>query len=198
MINEAEREAFLPNTSHVLYIEGESFPVYHLDRRLYKFVDWKDSRDKLIKVILNKLRIKLGIKDAYINFKMANPMRKTRLGNFFVDIVADILHDHKSLGTLEELDLKQIFSDNFDVLDPVEIEMRKEVELKHSSEQYFHELQVRISSLKEFQGSEILVRSEHEFKLLAEKMMTSEGWLKDSDNRIHARRLRTNSCKKEL
>jgi len=97
-------------TTHILVLEGERFPIYHKERRLYSFVDWKESRDKLIKIMLAKIKIETGENTALINFKMANPMRKTRLGNFFIDLIADIKVKGKSLGTLEELGMKNYFN----------------------------------------------------------------------------------------
>lgn len=182
--------------SHILYIEGEAFLVYHLNRRLYKFLDWKDSRDKLIKIIIGKLREKLGIDTAYIEFKMANPMRKSRLGNFYIDIQADILSGGKSLGTVEELGVKQIYSDTFDTLDKEESELRSTVEEKHSSEQYATELKMRVDSLKNLVNNGVsnitnfTMNGIKSLAEIAEDLMLKEGWSKTQDNRIHARRRR--------
>lgn len=44
------------NTTHILDIDGEKFPIYHQDRRLYKFVDWQDARNKLIKIMLVRVK----------------------------------------------------------------------------------------------------------------------------------------------
>lgn len=179
--------------THVLNIDGETFKIYHLNRRLYKFLDWKDAREKLIKIMLKKIENKTGYVTAYIEFKMANPMRKSRLGNFFIDIQADILHSGRSLGTVEELGVKQIFSDSFETLDESELELRSTVEERHSTEQYNKELELRIASLTSMNNDSEegpLHCDEDKLKGMAKKLMASEGWSLHLDNRIHARKKR--------
>ena len=178
--------------THILIIDGERFPVYHKERRLYSFVDWKESRDKLIKIMLAKIKIEIGENTAYINFKMANPMRKTRLGNFFIDLIADIKVKGKSLGTLEELGLKNILIDRFETLDQEELAIRSEKEANYSVEQYFEELNRRLTNL--FNGSKA---GAGKFNHLMEELknqvvlaMEKEGWSTTDDNRFFARRKR--------
>ena len=175
--------------THILTIGGETFPIHHLDRRLYKFLDWKDAREKLIKIMTEKIVALKGVKSAYIEFQMANPMRKSRLGNFFIDIKADILYRNEPLGTLEELGLKQIFATSFVALDESESLIRSTIEVKHSIEQYTNELTLRVSSLKDLPMSEDNLSEDH-LKAIAESMMVKEGWSKSKDNRIHARKKR--------
>jgi len=178
--------------THILIIDGERFPVYHKERRLYSFVDWKESRDKLIKIMLAKIKIEIGENTAYINFKMANPMRKTRLGNFFIDLIADIKVKGKSLGTLEELGLKNILIDRFETVDQEELAIRSEKEANYSVEQYFEELNRRVTNL--FNGSKA---GAGKFNHLMEDLknqvvlaMEKEGWSTTDDNRFFARRKR--------
>jgi hypothetical protein len=179
--------------THVIHIDGESFPVYHLERRLYKFEDWKDAREKLIKIILRKVKEVTGVEDAYIEFQMANPMRKSRLGNFFIDIKANILYNHKSLGTVEELGVKQIFADSFDNMDEEEMSLRSNVENKHSIKQYNEELSMRVSSLRSIYANScspiygVVPMTDSAIEGIAEDLMHKEGWSKTQDNRLHAR-----------
>lgn len=179
-------------TTHILVLEGERFPIYHKERRLYSFVDWKESRDKLIKIMLAKIKIETGESTAFIDFKMANPMRKTRLGNFFIDLIADIKVKGKSLGTLEELGLKNILIDRFETLDQEELAIRLEKEANYSEEQYFEELNRRLTTL--FNGSKA---GAGKFNHLIEELknqvvlaMEKEGWSTTNDNRFYARRKR--------
>lgn len=179
-------------TTHILVLEGERFPIYHKDRRLYSFVDWKESRDKLIKIMLAKIKIATGENTAFINFKMANPMRKTRLGNFFIDLIVDINVKGKSLCTLEELGMKNLLIDSFETLDIEELEMRSEKEAKCSEEQYKVEFERRLeklfkdatNNLREFDHSEEIIKN----KIF--KSMEEEGWSITYDNRFFARRKR--------
>lgn len=126
--------------THILIIDGERFPIYHKERRLYSFVDWKESRDKLIKIMLAKIKKKTGENTAFIDFKMANPMRKTRLGNFFIDLIADIKVKGKSLGTLDELGLKNILIDRFETLDQEELAKRSERESNYTKDDIMQSL----------------------------------------------------------
>ncbi len=187
-----ERIEYTQFTTHILVLEGERFPIYHKDRRLYSFVDWKESRDKLIKIMLAKIKIATGENTAFINFKMANPMRKTRLGNFFIDLIVDINVKGKSLCTLEELGMKNILIDSFETLDIEELEMRSEKEAKCSEEQYKVEFERRLeklfkdatNNLREFDHSEEIIKN----KIF--KSMEKEGWSITYDNRFFARRKR--------
>lgn len=169
--------------SHILLIDGERFPVFHQERRLYKFVDWQDSRNRLIKIMIERIKAETGENTAFIHFKAVNPMRKTRLGNFFIDIKAEIMVNGVSLGTPEELGLHKIFADNFIPLDEAEIMQRMETEQRHSAVQYEQELETRINSLSGVHPSKTL----REVAELAVKLMAKDGWSKSSDNRIHAR-----------
>ena len=187
-----ERIEYTQFTTHILVLEGERFPIYHKDRRLYSFVDWKESRDKLIKIMLAKIKIATGENTAFINFKMANPMRKTRLGNFFIDLIVDINVKGKSLCTLEELGMKNLLIDSFETLDIEELEMRSEKEAKCSEEQYKVEFERRLeklfkdatNNLREFDHSEEIIKN----KIF--KSMEKEGWSITYDNRFFARRKR--------
>lgn len=180
------------NATHTLYIEGESFLIHHLSRRLYKFLDWKDAREKLIKIILNKLSVSHDLDTAYIVFKMANPMRKSRLGNFYVDITAEFMYNGSSLGNETELGLKQIFVDSYECEDEEELELRRNVEAKHSGVQYTNELELRVKSLKDMNrfSENPIAESEGGFRSMAKEMMKNEGWSLTQDNRIHARQKR--------
>jgi hypothetical protein len=187
-----EKLEYTKSLTHILIIDGERFPVYHKERRLYSFVDWKESRDKLIKIMLAKIKIETGENTAYINFKMANPMRKTRLGNFFIDLIADIKVKGKSLGTLDELGLKNILIDRFETFDQEELAIRSEKEANYSVEQYFEELNRRLTNL--FNGSKA---GAGKFNHLMEELknqvvlaMEKEGWSTTDDNRFFARRKR--------
>jgi hypothetical protein len=179
-------------TTHILVLAGESFPIYHKERRLYSFVDWKESRDKLIKIMLDKIKIATGENTAFIDFKMANPMRKSRLGNFFIDLIADIKVKGKSLGTLEELGMKNIFIDSFETLDLKELDLRSEKEAKYSEEQYNEELKKRLD--KAFNNPIINLRnlcdSDNTLKNEIVKSMEKEGWSMTADNRFFARNKR--------
>lgn len=187
----------IPKASHILSIDGETFPVYHLDRRLYKFVDWKDSRERLLKIMIKRIKEKMNVDTAFITFKMANPMRKSRLGNFFIDIHAEVLYNNRSLGTVEELGLKQIFSDNYETLDPEEVDLRKDVESNLSVIQYNDELKLRVKSLKDLTHLKLFpAGSTDSVDSIAEGMMISEGWCRESDNRVHARQKRISSKSK--
>jgi hypothetical protein len=176
-------------TTHILVLEGERFPIYHKERRLYSFVDWKESRDKLIKIMLAKIKIATGENTAFIDFKMANPMRKTRLGNFFIDLIADIKVKGKSLGTLEELGMKNILIDSFETLDLKELDIRSEKEAKYSEEQYNAEFERRLAklinesnvNLSELDDSDAILKNQ------IVKSMKQEGWSMTADNRFFAR-----------
>lgn len=174
--------------SHVLLIDGERFPIFHKERRLYGFVDWQDSRNKLIKLMIERIKAETGESTAFIHFKAVNPMRKTRLGNFFIDIDADIMVNGVSLGTPEELGLHKIFTDTFIPLDVEEMKQRAETELRHSSSQYEQELSTRTKSLTDTYPT----KSVEEVKNLAVDLMEKDGWHKTFDNRIHARVKRLN------
>jgi hypothetical protein len=187
-----ERNELNKISTHILILEGERFPVYHKERRLYSFVDWKDSRDKLIKIMLAKIKVETGENTAFIDFKMANPMRKTRLGNFFIDLIADVKVHGKSLGTLEELGMKNILLDSFETLDVEELEMRLVLEAKYAEEQYTEELNKRITNLSNLLkvGYDELNHLKNQIKNQVAKSMEKEGWSINSDNRFLARRRR--------
>ena len=184
-----ERIAQTHFATHILILAGESFPIYHKERRLYSFVDWKESRDKLIKIMLDKIKSATGENTAFIDFKMANPMRKSRLGNFFIDLIADIKVKGKSLGTLEELGMKNIFIDSFETLDLKELDLRSEKEAKYSEEQYNEELKRKLN--KAFNDPTINLRnlcdSDDTLKIKIVKSMEQEGWTTTADNRFFAR-----------
>jgi hypothetical protein len=187
-----ERRKFKQKFTHILLLDGETFPIYHKERRLYCFIDWKESRDKLIKIMLAKIKIKTGENTAYIDFKMANPMRKSRLGNFFIDLVADIKVKGKSLGTLEELGMKNILIDSFETLDLDEVDMRSKKEALYYEVQYEEELNIRINKLINIDEPNVidLKYSMESLKDLVMKLMAKEGWSITSDNRFFARRKR--------
>lgn len=165
--------------THILRLNGEIFPVYHKERRLYCFTNWKESRDKLIKIMLLKIESQTGEKTAYIDFKMANPMRKTRLGNFFIDLRADIMVQGKSLGSVEELGMKNILIDSFETLDLEEIKIRSEKEAMYSPQQFTQELDRRSTGLLSFEKQKIV------------KSMLDQGWSMSADNRFFARKRRS-------
>ncbi len=176
-------------TTHILLLEGERFPIYHKERRLYSFVDWKESRDKLIKIMLAKIKLATGEKTAYIDFKMANPMRKTRLGNFFIDLIADIKVKGKSIGTLEELGMKNILIDSFETLDLQELDFRLDKEAKYSKEKYNEELKRRLTKVVNESNANLseLDDSAAALKIHIVKSMEQEGWSMTADNRFFAR-----------
>jgi hypothetical protein len=179
-------------TTHILVLDGETFPVYHKERRLYSFVDWKDARDKLIKTMLARIKIETGENTAFIDFKMANPMRKSRLGNFFIDIVADVKVNGKSLGTLEELGMKNILIDRFETLDRDEVEMRSEREAIFCKQQYDEELSFRLDGLSKLNNTDMinLNYSAENLKKQVKELMEKDGWCITSDNRYFARKSR--------
>ena len=183
---------FTKTATHILVLDGETFPVYHKERRLYSFVDWKDSREKLIKIMLAKIKVETGENTAFIDFKMANPMRKTRLGNFFIDLIADVKVKGKSLGTLEELGMKNINIDRFDTLDLDEVSKRLEREAICCREQYDEELNSRVNSLSKLNDADIinLNYSAENLKKQVKELMEKEGWCITSDNRYFARKKR--------
>lgn len=174
-----EKKQFEHKATHILRLQGETFPVYHKDRRLYSFIDWKESREKLIKILLLKIEIETGEKTAFIDFKMANPMRKTRLGNFFIDLRADIMVQGKSLGTLEELGMKNILLDSFETLDLEEIKIRSEKEALYSQQHFAEELDRRSAGLFSAERQQIA------------KSMRDQGWSTSADNRFFARKKRS-------
>lgn len=175
--------------SHILLLDGESFPVYHKERRLYGFVDWQESRNRLIKIMLERIKVSTGESTAFIHFSAVNPMRKTRLGNFYIDIEAEIMVNGVSLGTPESLGLKKIFTDNFIPLDQSEIDQRAETERRHSIPQFEQELSTRIKSMSISYPNKSL----SEITSLVTDLMEKDGWNRTSDNRIHARVRRLNS-----
>jgi hypothetical protein len=187
-----ERRQLKQKFTHILLLDGETFPIYHKERRLYCFIDWKESRDKLIKIMLAKIKNETGENTAFIDFKMANPMRKSRLGNFFIDLVADIKVKGKSLGTLEELGMKNILIDSFETLDLDELDMRSKKEALYSEVQYEEELNIRINKLITIEEPNLkdLKYSMESLKDLVMKSMEKDGWSTTSDNRFLARRRR--------
>lgn len=172
-------------STHNLIIEGEKFPIYHKDRRLYGFMDWKECREKLIGLMLKKIKEKTGYSTAYIKFKMANPMRISRLGNFFIDIDANVTIEGKSLGTLEELGMKKIHVDKFEVLDIEEVLMRQEVEEKFSEIDFKEEFNNRLMNLKAINN--VNENNLDNLEYLTMKRMKEEGWSTTADNRYFAR-----------
>lgn len=184
-----ERRVLKQTLTHILLLDGETFPIYHKERRLYSFIDWKESRDKLIKIMLAKIKIETGENTAFIDFKMVNPMRKSRLGNFFIDLVADVKVKGKSLGTLEELGIKNILIDSFETLDLDELDMRSKKEAFYSELQYEEELDIRINKLINIDKlNQIdLKNSMKSLKDLVMKSMEKDGWSATSDNRFLAR-----------
>jgi hypothetical protein len=176
-------------STHILVLDGERFPIYHKERRLYSFVDWKDSRDKLIKIMLAKIKRETGENTAFIDFKMANPMRKTRLGNFFIDLIADVKVKGKSLGTLEELGMKNICVDRFETLDLDELEIRSERETMHSQVEYNKEFSLRLNILSNRKNTDLidLNQSQECLSNIVRTAMKKEGWSTTLDNRSFAR-----------
>jgi hypothetical protein len=142
--------------------------------------------------MLAKIKIETGENTAFIDFKMVNPMRKSRLGNFFIDLVADIKVKGKSLGTLEELGMKNILIDSFETLDLDEVDMRSKKEALYYEVQYEEELNIRINKLINIDEPNVidLKYSMESLKDLVMKLMAKEGWSITSDNRFFARRKR--------
>ncbi|WP_281239962.1 hypothetical protein [Flavobacterium praedii] len=118
--------------THIITIEGERFQIYHKERRLYAFVDWKGARESLIKIMLKKIYEKTGNETAYISFKMANPMRISRLGNFFIDIRAEIMYRGRSLGSVEALGLNKIFVNHYITIQEEEIDFKRKMDFEFS------------------------------------------------------------------
>jgi hypothetical protein len=174
--------------SHILTLDGEQFPVYHVERRLYSFVNWKESRDKIIKVLLARIKAETGENTAFIKFKMANPMRRTRLGKFFLDLVADVSLRGNSLGTVKELGLENIFFCSFETLDSIELQLRTEKEELFADVEYNRELNFRLDkSLGTDHGGVRTYESRQSSIDKVKVMMEKEGWSAKEDNRIFAR-----------
>lgn len=183
-----------PQPSHILILDGERFFVYHVERRLYSFTDWKESRDKIIKIMLARIKKETGENSAFIKFSMANPMRKTRLGNFYLDLKVDIKVNGKVLGTLEELGMKNMFFDCFEVLDKHEIEMRAEKEALYSNVQYNKEFSSRLDNLLTNNDNlKMIIHSQECFSDRVKKSMEKDGWSEKYDNRFFARYKRCGS-----
>jgi hypothetical protein len=184
-----ERIKCIQQATHILVLDGERFPVYHKERRLYSFIDWKESHDKIIKIMLARIKTETGENTAFIRFKMANPMRKTRLGSFFLDLVVDIKVNGTSLGSLEELGMKNIFFDCFETLDLTELEMRSEKETMYSEEEYNKELSTRLNNLSNLENTDLidLNQSQECLTNMVIAAMEKEGWSTISDNRFLAR-----------
>lgn len=178
-----------PHT-HTLNIGDERFEIEHNDKRLYKFRDWKTARESLIRILLIKLKDSHNLDDAYIEFKMANPMRRSRLGNFYISIEAEVSFGGTKYGTLTELGLDSISVDDYETVDESEIELRENVEFKFSSDQYNKELLLRIKSLEvilKMVGDSLEFKTEKDLRDLVLKSMELEGWSMKKDNRIHSR-----------
>lgn len=188
-----KKSEFMP--SHILTLDGERFSVYHVERRLYSFVDWKESRDKIIKVLLARIKAETGEDTAFIKFKMANPMRRTRLGKFFLDLVADVSLHGNSLGTLEELGLENIFFNGFETLDSVELQLRTEKEELFAYVEYNREFNVRLDKSHGDVGSISIYESRQSVIDTIKVMMEKEGWRAKEDNRSFARIKRCKSNK---
>lgn len=178
--------------THILLLEGYHFPIFHKERRLYSFMSWKESREKLIEIMLKRIKLKTGQNTAYINFKMANPMRKTRLGNFFLDLKVDIKIKGRTLGTLEELGLKDISFDCFEILDPRESTLRAEKERLYSEIEYNNELNKRMIDLlapHKYDKNNVVKSSQHLVERI-KGLMKQDGWSTKLDNRSFARKKR--------
>jgi len=177
--------------THTLNIGEETFKVSHNDRRLYKFENWQTARGSLLKIVLSKLKESHDIDDAYIKFDMANPMRRSRLGNFYIDLKGNVTTKNQDLGTLEELGLSNISVDNYLCFDDDELEMRKDVEIKYSTEQYYKEHLIRcnvISEIIKCTGKSVYnLNDKQSIDLTVTMQMELEGWTLDKDNRVHAR-----------
>lgn len=176
--------------SHTINIGGESFAIEYFSKRLYKFLDWKTARESLIRIIKAKLKESHNIEDAYIEFKMANPMRRSRLGNFYISIDATVSYEGKSYGTLEDLGLSPLLVDNYLTLDEEEKTLREDVEGRFSSEQFSKEYSIRVKSLESIlkkTNYSLEFRESSEVDDLILKLMELEGWSTTVDNRIHSR-----------
>lgn len=187
IIQESMKETF---HSHTINIGEESFDIENNNRRLYKFLDWKSARESLIRIIKSKLAESHNIDDAYIEFKMANPMRRSRLGNFYINIQATVSYEGKSYGTLEELGLSPILVDDYVTHDEEELTLREDVENRFSSEQYNKEYALRVRSLAEIlkkTDNSLEFREDSDVKELVFELMSLEGWSTKKDNRIHSR-----------
>lgn len=177
------------NPTHNLIIDGEVFPVFHKERRLYAFVNWNDSRNKLIKVMLKKIKSETGEPSAYIKFKSANPMRRTRLGSFYLDIEAEILLNGKSLGSVEELGMRDLAIDFYETFDIDELSKREIVEKEHAEVDYQAEYSRRLAEFDKSGLNEDLTD-------LIKKSMENDCWSTISDNRFFARIKRKEEMKK--
>lgn len=186
--------------THTLHIGEEAFDIKHNNKRLYKFINWNEARESLIRIILSKLKESHDIDDAYIDFTMANPMRRSRLGNFYIAIDAKVIvRGQGTLGTLEDLGLANILVEDYITHDEDEISLREDVEVRYSSEQYNKEYLLRKKSLEELMKNEVISikvsgSESNDLDGMITKLLSLEGWSDKNDNRLPARIKRLPKC----
>ncbi|MCC5921937.1 MAG: hypothetical protein LAT68_10910 [Cyclobacteriaceae bacterium] len=180
----ASNNTSVKNKTHSLFIDDHQFDIFHVDRRLYHFLgDWRKNKEIITKILLEKIEKELEPDSAYVQLDMVNPMRKSRLGNFYLDIKGIVEMNNNAAVSIESLGYHQLYVNYYETHDPSEHEIRQRIEHKHGVQQFQMEKSIRMKSLKYFYPDQTL----EQLEIMVDKMMTLEGWQENKDNRQHAR-----------
>jgi hypothetical protein len=182
--------------THTLKIGKSRIDIYHENRRLYKFVDWKKSkpvlREFLIKKVVEARPQLLQVPDLDVNMESVNPMRTSMLGGFYLEVKGEVTGEGLVIARFSDLDIKNVKGSgmSYDCHDPEETKKRIQVEKTFGKDQYYKEEAIRmqaIDSLKDTLGGKIVLESSADVDKFVTEIMVLTGWSPEEDNRLHSR-----------
>lgn len=181
--------------SHNLIIGDNKIGIYHENKRLYKICDWKSTKPIIYNFIKSHIiKLEPELKDIYftIDLKEANPMRRTRYGNFYFQVAGTI---HIKSG--EKIFLEEIIPNSnipvsrYICLDEEENKKRKDIEKSFGIDQYTKQkefyTQAIDSIIQESEGKQVCMKTEEDVDKFIMRFMNITGWDINKDNRLHSR-----------
>ncbi|MCC5921107.1 MAG: hypothetical protein LAT68_12705 [Cyclobacteriaceae bacterium] len=170
--------------TQILNYKDFSFPIKHENKRKYRFTEnWEVVRIKLEELIKNELTLELKEEVKDVEIYSSYPLRKSRLGNFYLHTEGKVILTHQKEIDLQKTGCAQLFIERYENLDQEEAELRKSIETQHSLKQYEVELELRVQSLSYFYRDKTM----NQLQSLAKQMLANEGWTPNRDNRQYAR-----------
>jgi hypothetical protein len=184
--------------THSLKLGREKVGIYPEHKRLYKFVSWRDSYNAIEDFLISKLLLqrpdleKLGT--FKLNMESVNPMRRSRYGNFYLDIKGSVVDTlGNPIANFLDLNFENVSIDlGYETHDNQEILDRINIEKKFGKDQYTKEFSIRTQVLDDLiaqNGGEIILSSSNLEGLdnFVKRSMDLAGWTPTEDNRIHSR-----------
>lgn len=185
--------------SHVLYLDNESIQVRNENRRLYKILNYHDSKELIKNFIKSRITdTSLGNLEYDITLISVNPMRRSFYGNFYLDVIGNVTVDGEFLCSLDSVGISHVSVSGYRSLLEEEIEARKNVEKRFGSDQYNKEFVILRHSLteslisnrsdfEELLSSDSLEDNSDLINELTHVILKNSGWESDMDNRLQVR-----------